>query len=153
GLYYLRARYLQPDTGRFWTTDPVAGDPTDPRTLPRYPYAADAPGNHIHPSATDFTNLSEPQGDVSRLWEKATSALASYAPYARAIVGAAVRIAAEVCACAYAVSAFNTYLGAPFNLVTGGSAFPDQRPEGLCGPRIKEFYVPYVLWPHIWYNN
>jgi RHS repeat-associated protein len=39
GLYYLRARYYNPITGRFLSRDPLAGDPTVPRTLHKYLYA------------------------------------------------------------------------------------------------------------------
>ncbi len=35
-LYYLRARYLNPDTGRFWTRDPFEGFLDDPASLNGY---------------------------------------------------------------------------------------------------------------------
>jgi RHS repeat-associated protein len=50
GLYYLRARYLNSATGRFLSTDPEAGAPTDPSTLHRYLYASADPVNRIDPS-------------------------------------------------------------------------------------------------------
>ena len=48
--YYLRARYYQPGTGRFVSTDPVEGDPSDPKTLHRYLYGNNDPVNNIDPS-------------------------------------------------------------------------------------------------------
>ena len=49
GLYYLRARYYNPLTGRFMGRDPEAGDPTAPRTLHRYLYVGGDPVNYIDP--------------------------------------------------------------------------------------------------------
>jgi RHS repeat-associated protein len=50
GLYYLRARYYNPSTGRFLSRDPEAGDPTDPQSLHKYLYAGGDPVNRIDPS-------------------------------------------------------------------------------------------------------
>jgi RHS repeat-associated protein len=54
GLYNLRARYHNPNTGRFWTQDRVEGRIEDPRTLNLYAYAANNPVNFIDPSGHDF---------------------------------------------------------------------------------------------------
>ncbi len=48
--YYLRARYYQPGTGRFLTTDPVEGIPTTPMSLHRYMYGNGNPVSMIDPS-------------------------------------------------------------------------------------------------------
>ena len=48
--YYLRARYYQPDTGRFLTTDPMEGFPTAPMSLHRYLYGNDNPMSMLDPS-------------------------------------------------------------------------------------------------------
>lgn len=48
--YYLRARYYQPGTGRFLTTDPMVGVPNSPITLQRYVYGNDAPVNFLDSS-------------------------------------------------------------------------------------------------------
>ena len=40
GLYYLRARYYNPLTGRFMSRDPKDGDVKNPATLHKYLYAA-----------------------------------------------------------------------------------------------------------------
>jgi len=39
GLYYLRARYLNPDSGRFWSMDSYEGSRSDPMSLHKYLYA------------------------------------------------------------------------------------------------------------------
>jgi RHS repeat-associated protein len=50
GFYYLRARYLDPSTGRFLTMDPVAGNIYDPASLHKYLYVHDDPVNNLDPS-------------------------------------------------------------------------------------------------------
>lgn len=50
GLYYLRARYYSPETGRFFSVDPFAGQPNDPVSLHRYLYARVNPVNFRDPS-------------------------------------------------------------------------------------------------------
>ena len=45
GLYYLRARYYNPPTGRFMSRDPEEGNPFDPKTLHKYLYAGGDPVN------------------------------------------------------------------------------------------------------------
>jgi RHS repeat-associated protein len=54
GLYYLRARYFNPSTGRFLTTDPDAGAVSDPATLHRYLYATGDPVNRLDPTGRTF---------------------------------------------------------------------------------------------------
>jgi RHS repeat-associated protein len=56
GLYYLRARYYNPNTGRFLSRDPkdsqaidATGAPVDPQSLHKYLYAGDDPVNRIDP--------------------------------------------------------------------------------------------------------
>jgi RHS repeat-associated protein len=50
GLYYLRARYYNPATGRFLSRDPEDGKPIDPKTLHKYLYAGGDPVNGRDPS-------------------------------------------------------------------------------------------------------
>ncbi|MGH7951237.1 MAG: RHS repeat-associated core domain-containing protein, partial [Limisphaerales bacterium] len=57
GFYYLRARYMNPVTGRFWTRDSVAGDTQDPLSLHKYLYAEDNPVMGIDPSGHGFSSL------------------------------------------------------------------------------------------------
>jgi RHS repeat-associated protein len=53
GLYYLRARYFNPVTGRFLTRDSKAGNPRGPATLHKYLYADGDPVNGMDPSGHD----------------------------------------------------------------------------------------------------
>ena len=50
GLYYLRARYLNPDSGRFWSMDSYEGSRSDPMSLHKYLYAHADPVGMIDPS-------------------------------------------------------------------------------------------------------
>jgi RHS repeat-associated protein len=50
GLYYLRARYMNPLTGRFLSRDPEDGDPASPASLHKYSYAEADPVNLGDPS-------------------------------------------------------------------------------------------------------
>jgi RHS repeat-associated protein len=50
GLYYLRARYYNPNTGRFLSNDPEEGEAKDPKTLHKYLYAGGDPMNRIDPT-------------------------------------------------------------------------------------------------------
>jgi RHS repeat-associated protein len=52
-LYYLRARYFNPLTGRFLTRDPAEGQTVDPRTLHKYLYAGGDPVNALDPTGRD----------------------------------------------------------------------------------------------------
>jgi RHS repeat-associated protein len=49
-LLYLRARYYQPEVGRFITKDPWRGDTWEAATLNRYAYARNGPVNSTDPS-------------------------------------------------------------------------------------------------------
>jgi RHS repeat-associated protein len=57
GLYYLRARYYNPLTGRFMSRDPEDGNQYDPATLHKYLYADGNPVDLIDPTGrATFTN-------------------------------------------------------------------------------------------------
>jgi len=49
-LYYLRARYYNPNTGRFMSRDPLAGKAKDPASLHKYLYANGDPVNAMDPT-------------------------------------------------------------------------------------------------------
>jgi RHS repeat-associated protein len=50
GMYYLRARYLNPQTGRFWTMDSFEGGSSDPLSLHKYTYCQNNPPNLVDPT-------------------------------------------------------------------------------------------------------
>ena len=50
GFYHLRARYLNPDSGRFWTQDTYEGNSSDPLSLHKYLYAHANPVMNVDPS-------------------------------------------------------------------------------------------------------
>ena len=50
GLYYLRARYADPDRGRFWTQDSFEGFGNDPASLHKYTFNHNDPVNRRDPS-------------------------------------------------------------------------------------------------------
>ena len=58
GLYYLRARYYQPNVGRFTSRDPFDGLHADPITLHKYLYAGANPVMHIDPSGRNYDAVS-----------------------------------------------------------------------------------------------
>ena len=57
GLYYLRARYLNPDSGRFWSADAFEGMESDPMSLHKYLYANVDPVGRVDPSG--YLNMAE----------------------------------------------------------------------------------------------
>lgn len=60
GLYYLRARYMNPGTGTFISEDAYAGRIHEPVTLHKYLYANDNPVRYIDPSG--YMSLGEGLG-------------------------------------------------------------------------------------------
>jgi RHS repeat-associated protein len=50
GMYFLRARYMNPNSGRFWTMDSFEGKQADPLSLHKYLYCNANPVNGIDPS-------------------------------------------------------------------------------------------------------
>ena len=60
GLYYLRARYFNPLTGRFLSRDPE--DVEDPPSLHRYMYAAADPVDRADPTGMDYAYVPDQVG-------------------------------------------------------------------------------------------
>ena len=52
--HYLRARYLNPNTGRFWTMDTSEGGQEQLPTLHKYAFGADNPVDNSDPSGNDI---------------------------------------------------------------------------------------------------
>lgn len=57
GFYYLRARYMNAASGRFWTIDSFEGRDSVPLSLHKYLYTLGDPVNNIDPSG--YTSLQE----------------------------------------------------------------------------------------------
>ncbi|MFJ7662278.1 RHS repeat-associated core domain-containing protein [Lysinibacillus sp. NPDC097162] len=55
-LYYLMARYYNPDTGVFLSLDPMLGDLTEPKKLNGYNYANNNPVTNIDPDREYWKN-------------------------------------------------------------------------------------------------
>jgi RHS repeat-associated protein len=55
GLYYLRARLMNPLTGRFWSMDSYEGSESDPASLHKYLYTSADPANGADPSGHEIT--------------------------------------------------------------------------------------------------
>ena len=53
GFIYLRARYMNPNSGRFLSRDSYAGNVFDPASFHKYIYAGNDPANHVDPSGKD----------------------------------------------------------------------------------------------------
>jgi RHS repeat-associated protein len=62
-LLYLRARYYQPETGRFITKDPWPGDVWQPGTLNRYVYVRNNPVNGIDPGGLEGSGASRTRAE------------------------------------------------------------------------------------------
>jgi RHS repeat-associated protein len=54
GLYYLRARYYNPNAGRFLSRDPEDGNKIIPISLHKYLYAGSNPVNKVDPRGRDM---------------------------------------------------------------------------------------------------
>ncbi len=65
GLYDLRARFYDPDAGRFLARDPLAGDISEPRSLNPYAYAYDDPVNGADPTGEEETTLLGLEADIA----------------------------------------------------------------------------------------
>jgi RHS repeat-associated protein len=65
GLYYLRARYYNPATGRFMSRDPLDGNQLDPKSLHKYLYANGDPINRVDPTGRDDDEYSLTIGKIT----------------------------------------------------------------------------------------
>jgi len=74
GLYYLRDRYLQVRTGRFYGRDPVEGAPKRPLSMNPYIYAENDPVNRIDPSGQQSSLIeNEWVSAIRTILEKSTA--------------------------------------------------------------------------------
>ena len=90
GLYYLRARYYNPATGRFMSRDPEDGNTIDPSSLHKYLYGGGDPINRIDPSGrADTIQTVFTITVISTPTEVALSAVVGQATAAFALIQAA----------------------------------------------------------------
>ncbi len=90
GLYYLRARYYSPATGRFMSRDPEDGKLKDPASLHKYLYADGDPINGFDPTG----RIDEAEYGVLAMW-RATVTTAE-----------TVQLGVKIAACFVAIAAF-----------------------------------------------
>ena len=62
GLYYLNARYYDPNNGRFITRDTYRGEVRNPSTLHLYTYCSNNPINYVDPSGHTLVAISHVVG-------------------------------------------------------------------------------------------
>jgi RHS repeat-associated protein len=102
GLYYLRARYYNPLTGRFMSRDPEDGNTADPNTLHKYLYANGDP-----------VNMEDPTGHAAYIESIFTRTLVS-SPLELGAEYVGLTVGAELCA--YAKFVVQATTGWPSNL-------------------------------------
>jgi len=79
GLYFLRARYYNPATGRLWSMDSYEGNHSDPISLHKYLYCAADPVNRTDPSGNEsLLNITATMGIITTLANITTTSLANY---------------------------------------------------------------------------
>lgn len=82
GLYYLRARYMDPGVGRFSRLDKWLGDNTYPATLNKYSYANSSPINGVDPSGhMTLHSISTAFAGAINLYDFGSTAYAIYGHY------------------------------------------------------------------------
>jgi RHS repeat-associated protein len=96
GLYYLRARYMNPDTGRFWTRDSFGGDQEDPKSLHRYTYGEGDPVDNVDPSGHDILGIINILASLSSTVSSKTTSATVKKPLSDRPKGQAQRLFAAV---------------------------------------------------------
>ena len=95
GMYYLRARYYQPELGRFWNLDSFEGWQEETLSLHKYLYARNNPANRIDPSGhEDVASLSITMGIQAGLAGSAYGAYSAHRTGGNVWAGAGVGFAA-----------------------------------------------------------
>jgi RHS repeat-associated protein len=79
GLQYLRARYYNPNTGRFNRSDPFIGNISDPASLHKYVYANTSPVMGIDPSGMFTLTLADVMSSISIMTILSAGARATFA--------------------------------------------------------------------------
>jgi RHS repeat-associated protein len=127
GLYYLRARYYNPQTGRFLSRDPEDGNPRDSRSLHKYLYADGDPVNRIDPRGRGALI----EGFLLRVVVVGAVAVQSFEqldPNSQAIVVAAVACAGNGVKNLYDLVGFDLELYTGYNLPFHDDPSPGDTP-------------------------
>jgi RHS repeat-associated protein len=126
GLYYLRARYYNPATGRFLSRDPEDGIPTDPKTLHKYTYAGGDPVNFADPSGRAQAGAATLGGDLGEYADLA-SLVAVASEASEVVLATAVACALDTAADTLGIAAM------------GGDPIPEPaKCTAKCKPRTVE---------------
>ena len=131
-LYFLRARYYNPVTGRFMSRDPLDGKAKDPKTLHKYLYANGDPINRIDPRGRSGSGEAVAGGDLGE-YGGIILAVATHTVVGATVLACAVNVS-------YAMDALNV------------AGYTDIMPWGFCSARGKRWtcdasghYVDYRI--------
>ncbi|HXM51466.1 MAG TPA: PKD domain-containing protein [Pyrinomonadaceae bacterium] len=106
GFYNLRARYMNPESGRFLSVDTFEGSSSDPLSLHKYLYVSANPINGIDPTGnTTLAELNQTFADFAPLFNQSQlQALGVKAALATAAVSGGLTLGQAIGATAFAVS-------------------------------------------------
>ncbi|MCP4871400.1 MAG: RHS repeat protein [Proteobacteria bacterium] len=138
GYYYLRARYMDPNTGRMLSEDPWAGTERDPRTLHRYMYT---PGDPV--------NFTDPTG---RSWGGLLRA-AMMASFSFGIAAYAARLIVQFYFWVFKATMVTTYVLAPATQIMklgGALGGPLGAAVSRAGACIAQWGIKYILVSYLW---
>ena len=93
GLYYLNARFYDPETARFIQQDSYSGDILDPLSLNLYTYAQNNPISYYDPTGHSIKSLLKKAKDTVK---KAASTIKAVATIAKPVVKQAVKSTASI---------------------------------------------------------
>jgi RHS repeat-associated protein len=119
GLYYLRARYYNPNTGRFLSRDPEAGKPIDPKTLHKYLYVGGDPVDWIDPRGRASITEEEETTGFASLEEYSKNTTSNVVGLATCIASVILTIAAVMHASSVKLALWDDPLAAAGLIVTG----------------------------------
>lgn len=130
GFYYLRARYYDPEIGRFVTQDRFPGWKFEPATLHKYNYAHDDPVNNLDPGG-EFVSVGFIGGLSSGIARSLAAVRIAFA-ISRSLGGAALRSLGMV---------VENAVGRILVQIPGATVRNGVKLVGQGGPRVLDFWV------------
>jgi RHS repeat-associated protein len=133
-LYYNRARYLNVNTGRFWSRDAFEGNSLDPLSLHKYLYAEGNPVDQVDPSGNQVDEL------VAEADEEIVETMTTVQPQVAATATAAaesVAVAAELKNSLSAAILFAIALGTAVQLKGDNQPGPKPTPKNNDNSRNR----------------